>query len=86
MPLIKKSVGSIIPSRKSHKILLNSHSCTTFLYLEYTRKLIVGKPLRCKLGLHASPKVVWEYPFNCKLCGALVKESERLTDGNGGDD
>jgi len=46
----------------------------------------VGKPLRCKLGLHASPKVVWEYPFNCKLCGALVEESEKLTGGNGGDD
>ncbi len=46
----------------------------------------MGKPLRCKLGMHASPKVVWEYPFNCKLCGALIKESERRTGGNGGDD
>ena len=47
----------------------------------------MGKPLRCKLGWHASPKVVWEYPFNCKLCGALVEEpAERLTGGNGGDD
>ncbi len=45
----------------------------------------MGKPLRCKLGLHASPKVLWEYPFNCKLCGALVEESERLTGGNDGD-
>ncbi len=45
----------------------------------------MGKPLRCKLGLHESPKVVWEYPFNCKLCGALVKESERITGGNDGD-
>ncbi len=44
------------------------------------------KPLRCKLGLHASPKVVWEYPFNCKLSGALVEESERRTGGKGGDD
>ncbi len=48
-------------------------------------RIIMRKPLRCKLGLHASPKIVWEYPFNCKLCGALVKESERITAGNDGD-
>jgi len=36
--------------------------------------------------MHASPKVVWEYPFNCKLCGALVKESERLAGENGRND
>ncbi len=46
----------------------------------------MGKSLRCKLGLHASPFVLWEYPFNCKLCGALVEESERITGGNEVDD
>jgi len=63
----------------SFKILLNSHSSQIIFVLErYSQRM--GKPLRCKLGWHASPKVLWEYPFNCKLCGVLVEEpSERLT-------
>ena len=46
----------------------------------------MGKPLRCKLGWHASPTALWEYPFNCKLCGELVEESKRITGRDGGDE
>ena len=77
---------SCVTSERTIRKRSKNSICTSFSLFRYSRKLIVGKPLRCKLGMHASPKVVWEYPFNCKLCGALVEESERITGGKGGDD
>jgi len=67
---VPRSAVTLLQPMKSHKTLLNSHSCTIF-FCNYVYILNMGKRLRCRMGQHEWKLVDEEKGDDmiCKFCG-----------------